>query len=126
LPGLRQKSHHAEAASDDGSQTDAGAVPTALGVTIVIPFGRPELCEDEISTGEEVWAGSQGSGGAEEGSTKGCPEDGTPEVNNADRLRDDYGLAAELPPICKPCLAQEVAHRICVTVWVVQRIEPEP
>jgi hypothetical protein len=58
LPGLRQKSHHAEAASDDGSQTHAGALPTALGVTIVIPLGRPELCEDAIRVGEEIWAWS--------------------------------------------------------------------
>ena len=76
LPGLRQTSYHAQATFDDGSQVDAGAVPAALGVTILVPIGRPELCENKISPGEEVRAGPQGSGGTEEGRKKGCSEDG--------------------------------------------------
>ena len=76
LPGLRQKSHHAEAPSDDGSQTDAGAVPAALGATILIPLGRSELCENEIGPGKEIRAGSQGISRAEEDGTESCSEDG--------------------------------------------------
>jgi hypothetical protein len=40
LPELRQTSHHAEAASDDGSQTGTGAIPTEVETAIIIPAGR--------------------------------------------------------------------------------------
>jgi len=76
LPGLRQTSQHAKAAFDDGSQNDAGAVSAAVGVTILVPIGRPELCENEISPGEEVRAGSQRVGRTEESGAESCTQDG--------------------------------------------------
>ena len=61
LSGLRQKSHHAEAASDDGSQNDTGAVPAALEVTILISNGGTRLCEDRSALAKRFGLGRNGS-----------------------------------------------------------------
>ena len=71
LPGLRQALLNAEAAPDDRPQADARAVQAAMGVTTVVPFGRTQLCKDEIGTGEEDRIGSEGIG-TEEDRTEGC------------------------------------------------------
>jgi len=59
-----------EAASDDGSQNDAGAVPSALGITILIPTGRSELCETKIDLSEEDRTGQKRACGTDESRTK--------------------------------------------------------
>jgi hypothetical protein len=51
---------------------DAGSVSAALGVTILVPIGRPELCENEIGPGEEVWAWSYGASRIEEDRAESC------------------------------------------------------
>ena len=50
--------------------------PTALGVTIVIPFGLPELFQDPIHAREEVRAGSERVSRTEEDGAESGSHDG--------------------------------------------------
>jgi len=97
LFGMRQKSHDAEAAFDDGSQNDAGAVSAALAVAILISNGGTRLCEDTICSGEEVWAWSQRVSHTEEGRTKNCPDGATAAMSSGIAGRASAG-SRELEP----------------------------
>ena len=79
LPGLRQALLDVEATPDDRSQADARAVPAAMGVATLISLGRTQLRKDKIGTGEEDRIGTEGSG-TDECGTKGCSQDGSPQV----------------------------------------------
>ena len=78
-------------------------VQAAMGVTTVVPFGRAQLRKDKIGAGEEDRVGSQRVSGADEDGTKGCSQDGSPQVMKCGSQSSPiYTAICQRSKLCSP------------------------
>ena len=74
-----------------------------MGVTTVVPFGRAQLRKDKIGAGEEDRVGSQRVSGADEDGTKGCSQDGSPQVMKCGSQSSPiYTAICQRSKLCSP------------------------